>query len=201
MHSHPPRTRKTSVSARQPAAKTAKTRVFDKPLRMLLRSPRETHYLGQCIGTLLRGGEVLALRGELGTGKTSLVRGIAEGLRAEPAMVSSPTFTLIHEYQGRLRLIHADLYRLTISQLENIGLNDYLDGHAVTAIEWADRWGAGLPSDRLEICLSHHASGARRVGLVAQGPSAQELLAALHELRVKRRPPGAPRQSRVQLPR
>ena len=76
----------------------------------------------ECLGQLFKGGEVIALFGELGTGKTSLVRGIAEGLRAEPTAVSSPTFTLIHEYHGRLRLIHTDLYRLTASQLEDTGL-------------------------------------------------------------------------------
>ena len=68
---------------------------------------------------------MVALFGELGTGKTSLVRGIAEGLCAEPTAVSSPTFTLVHEYRGRLRLIHTDLYRLVASQLEDTGLSDY----------------------------------------------------------------------------
>jgi tRNA threonylcarbamoyladenosine biosynthesis protein TsaE len=168
---------------------------------MLLRSPKETHRLGQRLGTLLQGGEVLALRGDLGTGKTAFVRGIAEGLLAEPTEVSSPTFTLIHEYQGRLPFIHTDLYRLTAEELENTGLNDYLDGHTVTAIEWADRWTLGLPPDRLDICLAHCSSGGRRVSLAAQGPSAQRLLDELCGQLAKRRPPGAPRQSRVQLPR
>lgn len=121
----------------------------------MLRSPKHTHRLGRCLGTLLQGGEVLALFGELGAGKTSLVKGIADGLLAEPTDVSSPTFTLIHEYRGRLPLVHSDLYRLTAAQLEDTGLNDYLDGHTVTAIEWADRWGDGLPSDRLDVHLSH----------------------------------------------
>ena len=201
MRSRLPRSRKVSGSPRSPAGKTAETHFHGKPLRMLLRSPRQTHHLGQRLGALLRGGEVLALCGELGTGKTSLVRGIAEGLLAEPTVVSSPTFTLIHEYQGRLRFIHTDLYRLTASQLEDTGLDDYLDGYTVTAIEWADRWGPGLPADRLEIHLSHHPSGARRVTLAAQGLSAQRLLAELRALLVKPRPPGALRQSRVQLPR
>lgn len=97
----------------------------------------------------------MALFGEMGTGKTSLVRGIADGLGAEPMAVSSPTFTLIHEYRGRLPLIHTDLYRLTAAQLDNTGLGDYVDGYAVLAIEWAERWGAGLPNDRLEIHLTH----------------------------------------------
>ena len=76
-----------------------------------------------------------------GNGQDLAGRAMAEGLLADPTAVSSPTFTLIHEYQGRLRLIHADLYRLTAAQLNDTGLSDYLDGHTITAIEWADRWG------------------------------------------------------------
>lgn len=144
---------------------------------------------------------MLALFGALGTGKTSLIRGIAEGLLAEPAAVSSPTFTLIHEYQGRLRLIHTDLYRLTASQLNDTGIDDYVDGHSVTAIEWADRWGSGLPQDRLDIHLSHCPPSARRASMVAHGPSASRLLAALRAFHLKRRPTRASRQSGVQLPR
>ena len=83
---------------------------------------------------------MVALFGELGTGKTWLVGASPKGWLADPTAVSSPTFTLIHEYQGRLRLIHADLYRLTAAQLNDTGLSDYLDGHTITAIEWADRW-------------------------------------------------------------
>lgn len=143
----------------------------------------------------------MALFGDLGTGKTSLVRGIAEGLLAEPTAVSSPTFTLIHEYQGRLRLIHADLYRLTAAQLDDTGLSDYLDGHTVTAIEWADRWGAGLPPDRLEIHLSHCPAATRRAILIANGRSACRLLAALRSRRSKSLPTREPQQTRVQLPR
>ncbi len=139
--------------------------------------------------------------GELGTGKTSLIRGIAEGLLADPTAVSSPTFTLIHEYRGRLRFIHTDLYRLTASQLENTGLGDYLDGQTVTAIEWADRWGPGLPPERLDIHLSHRLPATRRAILTANGHSACRLLATLRTLLVKHRPTGEPQQTGVQLPR
>ena len=122
---------------------------------------------------------MVALFGDLGTGKTWLVRAMAEGLLADPTAVSSPTFTLIHEYQGRLRLIHADLYRLTAAQLHDTGLSDYLDGHTITAIEWADRWNVGLPPDRLDIHLSHGPTATRRAILTATGPSASRLLAAV----------------------
>jgi tRNA threonylcarbamoyladenosine biosynthesis protein TsaE len=202
MHSRPPRSSKSSIASPSTAGKrTANAYSVSKPWRIILRSPQQTHRLGQCLGTLLQGGEVLALCGELGTGKTSLVRGVAEGLLAAPTEVSSPTFTLIHEYRGRLRLIHADLYRLTASQLEDTGLSDYLDGHAVTAIEWADRWGSGLPSDRLDIHLSHRPPRTRRAVLTAGGPSAGRLLHSLRNLFSKRRPTREPRQTGVQLPR
>ncbi len=172
-----------------------------KPWRIVLRSPKHTHRLGRCLGALLQGGEVLALFGELGAGKTSLVKGIADGLLAEPTEVSSPTFTLIHEYQGRLPLVHTDLYRLTSAQLENTGLNDYVDGHTVTAIEWADRWGAGLPSDRLDVHLSHRPPATRCAILTARGPAARRLLGALRSRFAADRPTRAAQQTRVQSSR
>ncbi len=168
---------------------------------MVLRSPQHTHRLGHCLGALLQGGEVLALFGELGAGKTSLVKGIADGLLAEPTEVSSPTFTLIHEYQGRLPLVHSDLYRLTAAQLEDTGLNDYVDGHTVTAIEWADRWGDDLPADRLDVHLSHRPPATRRAILTARGPAARRLLDALRARLSSDRPTRAARQTRVQLSR
>lgn len=172
-----------------------------KPWRLVLRTPQQTHRLGQCVGTLLRGGEVVALFGELGTGKTSLVRGMADGLLADSAAVSSPTFTLIHEYRGRLPLIHTDLYRLTTSQLDDTGLGDYVDGHTVVAIEWADRWTDGLPADRLEVRLAHHPPAARQVLLTATGPSSTRLLAELRTSLSRRRPTRVVRRTRVQSSR
>lgn len=143
----------------------------------------------------------MALFGELGTGKTSLVRGIADGLFAEPTAVSSPTFTLIHKYRGRLPLVHTDLYRLTATQLEDTGLNDYLDGYTVTAIEWADRWGEGLPPERLEVHLAHRPTATRRAILIAHGASACRLLATLRSRLSKHSSTREPRQTRVQSSR
>lgn len=123
---------------------------------------------------------------------------MAEGLLADSTAVSSPTFTLIHEYRGRLPLIHTDLYRLTAPQLEDTGLGDYIDGHTVVAIEWADRWGAGLPADRLEVRLTHHPSAARRASITATGPSAARLLGQLRAGLSAHRPTRVVRQTRVQ---
>ncbi len=148
--------------------------------RQRLRSAAATNRLGQMIGQALRGGEVLALFGDLGTGKTVLVRGLAAGLGARPRTVSSPTFALIHTYQGRLPLVHADLYRIeSATELDHLGLTDYFDGQHVLAIEWADKAGSSLPEDCLELRLSHQGNTVRDLLVKARGPSSQTLLSAV----------------------
>lgn len=143
----------------------------------VLSSCSETEFLGQTIGRALRGGEVLALIGDLGAGKTSLVRGIAAGLGTPPVSVSSPTFVLVHEYEGRLPLIHVDLYRLhTMAEAESIGLSDYLSGQAIIAVEWADRFPMLLPEDRLNIRLAHTPEATRTVRITGQGARSLALL-------------------------
>jgi tRNA threonylcarbamoyladenosine biosynthesis protein TsaE len=128
----------------------------------------------------LRGGDVVALYGELGTGKTSFVRGMAVGLGAPARRVSSPTFVLIHEYCGRLPLVHADLYRMdSASELEHLGLSDYLDDRHVVVIEWADKAEYELPEDRLEVHLRHRGQDFREIVMRATGARAQTLLSWL----------------------
>lgn len=144
---------------------------------IVLSSPRETDSFGHTIGKVLRRGDVLALVGELGAGKTALVRGIVAGLGGSVASVTSPTFTLVHEYQGRLPLIHLDLYRLKrVDEAESIGLSTCFTDEAVTAIEWADRFLGLLPADHLEVRLIHRTRTTRRVKLEAQGARSRSLL-------------------------
>jgi tRNA threonylcarbamoyladenosine biosynthesis protein TsaE len=101
------------------------------------------------MGALAKPGEVFALRGDLGAGKTQFVKGLAAGLGGDGEAVTSPTFTLIHEYGGgRLRLIHFDFYRLeSEAEALRLGLDDYLDGTGVLAIEWADKYPTILPAE------------------------------------------------------
>jgi tRNA threonylcarbamoyladenosine biosynthesis protein TsaE len=102
-------------------------------------SEAETSAAGRSLAEDLQPGDVVLLSGVLGAGKTAFVRGLAEGLGADPASVSSPTFTIIQEYAGAIRIQHVDLYRLTPVEVEDLGLDDLLSG-AVMAVEWPERW-------------------------------------------------------------
>lgn len=141
------------------------------------RSARHAHRIGASLGHALHGGDVVALYGDLGTGKTTLVRGIAAGLEIPPERVSSPTFVLIQTYMGRLPLVHADFYRLDDPrQLRDVELSDYWDGSCAVAVEWAEKAAPDLPPDRLEVRLVHHSPSQRDAVFIATGPRAARLL-------------------------
>jgi tRNA threonylcarbamoyladenosine biosynthesis protein TsaE len=147
---------------------------------MILRSPDETRELGRRLGALLRAGDFVALIGELGSGKTLLVRGAAEGAGAtDPA--SSPSFALLNLYRGgRVALQHLDLYRLAgPAELFALGFEDLLAEPAATLCEWADRAGPALPQDRLEIRLEAAGPGERLATLTPHGTRALALLEQL----------------------
>lgn len=110
-------------------------------------SEAETRAIAAALAPTLAPGAVLLLSGDLGAGKTAFVRGLAEGLGLDPDEVTSPTFTLVHEYRGgRLPLIHVDLYRLDRAELDEIGLDQDLAATGVTAVEWAERLTRTIPN-------------------------------------------------------
>jgi tRNA threonylcarbamoyladenosine biosynthesis protein TsaE len=126
-----------------------------KPVRSLrTRSAAETRALGRALGKVAAAGTVLALIGPLGAGKTQLAKGVAEGLGVH-SVVNSPTFVLMNEHEGRLRLFHIDAYRLDDPQEALLaGLLDERQAGGVTVVEWADRLDGWLPDGRLEITIA-----------------------------------------------
>jgi tRNA threonylcarbamoyladenosine biosynthesis protein TsaE len=120
---------------------------------LLSESPSDTFSIGERLGQTLERGDVVALTGELGAGKTVFVRGVCRGLDVENE-VTSPSFTLMQEYQGRIPVFHADLYRLdSLQEIEALGIEDYLD-RGLLLVEWAEKGSAILPADRFDVILS-----------------------------------------------
>ena len=130
----------------------------------------QTHAWGRRLAGRLTPGACVLLVGDLGAGKTTLVRGVADGLGVDPDEIHSPTFVLIHEHEGRLSLVHVDAYRVDDShELVEVGLLAYLSGDAVTLIEWGDRVRDLAPAGTWEVHLSHVDETRRRIRLF--GPS------------------------------
>ena len=143
-------------------------------------APEQTRALGRALGGAAVAGTLLALRGPLGAGKTQLAKGVAEGLGV-PTVVNSPTFVLMNEHVGRLRLYHVDAYRLADpEEAVAAGLLDDRELEGVTVIEWADRLEGWLPLDRLEIDLEPGSGlSERHVRWEAHGPAHARIAEAL----------------------
>ncbi len=126
-------------------------------------SQQETIEIGERLGATLEGGEVLALTGELGAGKTVFVKGVARGLGIED-VITSPTFVLVKSYIGRLALHHIDFYRLeTKADLGTIGFGDFFGGGGVVAIEWAEKFISEIPGSLLQITFIYEGEGKREI--------------------------------------
>ena len=119
-------------------------------------SPEETQSLGEAFGKTLKHGDVVALIGDLGTGKTCLTQGIARGIGiAADEVVSSPSYILINEYNGKIPIYHIDLYRLeNITEIADLGIGEYIDSDGVCIIEWAERMQEGLPETCTRIYIT-----------------------------------------------
>lgn len=123
-------------------------------MEYLSHSPEETEHIGEMLGKHLTGGTVLALRGGLGIGKTAFTRGLARGL-GYTGRVTSPTFTIVNEYDGATPLFHFDMYRLDgEDDLFDIGWDDYLARGGVCAVEWSERIDSALPPDTLTVSIA-----------------------------------------------
>jgi tRNA threonylcarbamoyladenosine biosynthesis protein TsaE len=142
-------------------------------------SARETKAWGRRLASLLRGGELIGLSGELGAGKTCFIKGLARGLRLREEDILSPTFTMIQEHRGRLGLYHIDLYRLEAPSLDDMGLREYLFSEAVAAVEWFDRLREADELETLSIRISYAGASSRRMEFRAGGPRYRALLADL----------------------
>ncbi len=145
-------------------------------------SPEKTQGVGQLLGALLEPGSVVCLYGDLGSGKTSFSFGVAMGLEVHTQYITSPTFTLVNEYQGRVPLYHIDLYRLKDAmELEGIGFEEYLESDGATVIEWADRAEGELPPERLSVYFSDVTPTSREIGFLAEGERYEKLLGLLKQ--------------------
>jgi len=132
------------------------------PETIVSGSETETLAAGEQLGRRLPPGAIVLLFGDLGAGKTAFVRGLARGLGVAAEEVTSPTFTLVQEYRGRMTLHHVDLYRLEPAEVADLGLDELTSGDAVVAIEWAERW-HDAPPGAWEVRLSHDGDQQRRI--------------------------------------
>jgi len=153
----------------------------EKTLTFHSGSREETVGLGRKLGRLLKEGDVIALSGELGSGKTCMTKGLALGLGVpETEVVTSPSFTFMNEYEGRETLYHMDVYRLAhLSDFIGIGLEDYLGHGGVAVMEWADRWPEILPEHTLSVAFAILGEDARALCFCACHPRAVEILEGL----------------------
>jgi tRNA threonylcarbamoyladenosine biosynthesis protein TsaE len=162
--------------------------IFDQnTLDFISHSEAQTRRLGARLGELLEGGEIIALQGELGTGKTRWAQGVGQGLHVDQ-LVTSPTFTLVNEYLGRLALFHIDMYRINREdEALAFGLEDYLYGDGVCLIEWAERISAILPHDCLWITFYYLDDTKRRITMRADSSRYQGLLESFKHAAFTRR--------------
>lgn len=155
-----------------------------RPLEIISPSEQRTEEIAADLAAALKGGDVVALYGDLGAGKTCFVRGLASGLGIDPMAVSSPTFIILQEYGaarvGAPSIAHLDGYRLQgLDELETIGWNELLEReNCIIAVEWAERFEPLLPAERIDVHLAHLEVGARRITLTA-APALEDRVGAL----------------------
>jgi tRNA threonylcarbamoyladenosine biosynthesis protein TsaE len=142
-------------------------------------SQHETKTWGRRLASVLEGGELIGLIGELGAGKTAFVKGLARGLSLREEDVLSPSFTMIQEHHGRLPLYHIDLYRLEQVCLDDLGLREYLFSEGVAAVEWFEHLREGEELERVAIRIAYLEANARRIEFEAAGERYEALIEKL----------------------
>lgn len=151
-------------------------------LTISTNSPEETRGLAEALGRFLNPGDTLCLVGDLGAGKTAFAQGVARGLDV-PGLVTSPTFIIVNEYEGRLPFYHFDVYRLEDpGEMDSLGFEEYLDGQGVVLIEWADRITEALPAERLEIIITRVDETRRTFSFIPQGARYTSLVEELRTI-------------------
>lgn len=150
---------------------------LSREIHVTSHSVEATRQLGRLLAEALVPGLVVALTGDLGAGKTQLCKALCTALHVPADVVSSPTFTLLQHYQGRLPIHHLDLYRLkSPEELWDLGFDDLLDDEAIVLVEWADRGGDLLPADTLFVQAEHAGETARRFTVRAGGPRSSRVV-------------------------
>src|ERR1700719_4278627 len=130
-------------------------------MRIERGEPYEAKSWGRRLGSILEGGELLGLIGDLGAGKTVFIKGLASGLSLREEDILSPTFTMIQEHHGRFPLYHIDLYRLEEATLDDLGLREYLFSRGVAAVEWYERLRGGAAMEFLSVRISYAGANLR----------------------------------------
>jgi tRNA threonylcarbamoyladenosine biosynthesis protein TsaE len=140
-------------------------------MRLLSQSPEQTRQVGNRLGRLLERGDVVALIGQLGSGKTVFTQGLAQGLDVDPdEYVSSPSFTIVNQYRARIPIFHVDMYRLQgESDMVALGYEEYFDPNGVAIIEWADKARGLLPENHLLVEFQILGAESRQIDVALAG--------------------------------
>ncbi|MGR3176619.1 MAG: tRNA (adenosine(37)-N6)-threonylcarbamoyltransferase complex ATPase subunit type 1 TsaE [Candidatus Anammoxibacter sp.] len=141
-------------------------------------SEADTRKFGELLGRLLESGLVVAITGPLGAGKTYFVKGLASGLGIKDSrVVTSPTFTIVNEYCGRIPIYHIDAYRLTsVNEMYDLGCDEMLSGDGVTIIEWADKVEECLPGNIIKVAMAYETKSERTINIFSSGTENENIL-------------------------
>jgi len=160
-------------------------------VKYVTTSVQKTVWLGKQLGVQLQDGDIIALVGDLGGGKTWFTKGVAMALGINPDTIVSPTFTLVNEFDGKYKLFHIDLYRLKDkAEIIALDLDEYFSGQGIVVVEWADRWPGELPGETIEVALHIVDEHTRELGFSTSHPRAKKIIRALKEKVGYSLPPG-----------